>query len=57
MERRVEELSISVEGDSIRLSQSSHDEHGQNVFISPDQVDEVVQWLQDAREEIRSEKQ
>lgn len=49
--RRIEPLSVEVTSDAmIRLQQDDYGEGGGTILLSPDQIDMVVKFLQEAKQ-------
>lgn len=56
MDRRMERIAVSTtQTDSIEISQELPPLETSRILIEPDQVDAVVAWLNEARDEIRGE--
>jgi len=58
MEKKMEELVVEVKSGKISLWQSSNDpplEGFKEVIISSDQVDILIKWLKEAKEEIEAD--
>jgi hypothetical protein len=46
-------VEVAVDGDDILITQSDSGHGEQVVIVNPDQVVQLIEWLRDARDEIR----
>ena len=56
--RKMEEVTVKTDGESIRITQPNPNaeiEEGDLIIISPDQVDTLCKWLKEARDEIKKQ--
>lgn len=55
MHRAMHPVEVSVENGLIYITQESHGTYDQVVCLHPDQVDILIRWLQEARNELETD--
>ena len=55
MHRTMHPVEVSVENGLIYITQESHGTYDQVVCLHPDQVDILIRWLQEARNELETD--
>ena len=55
MERKANDLKVYTENGEIVIGWNEEDYPDSRVFVTPDQVVQLIEWLREARDELRGE--